>query len=99
MARVASVRQKPGQLAGLERHQLACRAGTWRRLVEDEYLSSEALGDELRDDRGDEAAADDQLQQGARAQRSSSLFTDSFSPMMAAAGSWTCSPAMEMYGS
>ena len=98
MARVASVRQKPGQLAGLERHQLACRAGTWRRLVEDEDLSSEALGDELRDDRGDEAAADDQVYEGARAQRPSSWFTDSFLSMMAVAGSWTSSPAMEMYG-
>ena len=98
MARVASVRQKPGQLAGLERHQLACRAGTWRRLVEDEYLSSEALGDELRDDRGDEAAADDQVGEGARAQRPSSWFTDSFLSMMAVAGSWTSSPAMEMCG-
>ena len=99
MARVASVRQKPGQLAGLERHQLACRAGTWRRLVEDEDLSSEALGDELRDDRGAEAVGDDQVHQGARAQRPSSWFTDSFLSMMAVAGSWTSSPAMEMYDS
>ena len=61
-------------------------------------LGSEELDVALRDDRGAEAAADDQVQQGARAQRSSSLFTDSFLRMMAAAGSWTSSPAMAMYG-
>ena len=77
---------------------MACRAGTQRRHVEDEDLGSEEFGDEVHHDRGADAAADDQVQQGSRAQRSSSLFTDSFLPMMAAAGSWTSSPAMGMYG-
>ena len=84
-------------MAGLERPELACRAGTWRRHIEDEDGGTGPLGDELHHDRGADAAADDQLQHGARAQRSSSLFTDSFLPMMAATGSWTSSPAMEMY--
>ena len=85
-------------MPGLERPEVACRAGTPRRLDQDEDLGSEELDDALRDDRDAEAAADDQVQQGARAQRSSSWFTDSFLSMMAVAGSWTSSPAMEMYG-
>ena len=78
---------------------MAWRASSRRRLDQDEDGGTKELGDELRDDRDAEAVEDGQVQQGARAQRSSSLFTDSFLPMMAATGSWTSSPAMEMYGS
>ena len=70
--------KKSGRLAGLERPELACRAGTQRRHVEDEDGGSDEFDDELHHDRGADAAADDQLQHGARAQRSSSWFTDSF---------------------
>ena len=77
---------------------MAGRDGSRRRLDLDEDGGPKELGDELRDDRSAETAQDGQVQQGARAQPPSSMFTDSFLSSQEATGSKTSSPAAHRDG-
>ena len=97
-ARAASACKTSGQLAGLERPEVAWRASSRRRLDVDEDGGTKELGDELRDDRDARAVEDGQVQQGARAQPPSSSFTGSFLSSMVATGSLTSSPAAHRDG-
>ena len=80
-----------GQLAPPARQRAACRAYSLRRLDEDEDGGLDELSDELRRNRGASAAGDDQVHHGARAQRTSSSFPDSFSHLIIMAAALTSS--------
>ena len=73
---------RSGQLAPPARQRAACRAYSLRRLDEEEEGGLDELSDELRRNRGASAAGDDQVHHGARAQRTSSSFPDSFSHLI-----------------
>ena len=83
-----------GQLAPPARQRAACRAYSLRRLDEDKDGGLDELSGELRRNRGAGAAEDDQVRHGARAQRTSSSFPDSFSHLIVGSGCLTSSPAM-----
>ena len=93
-----SASKRSGQQPGLERREVAWRASSRRRLDQDEDGGTKELGDELRDDRDARAVEDGQVQQGARAQPPSSMFTDSFLSSKEATGSKTSSPAAHRDG-
>ena len=83
-----------GQLAPPARQRAACRAYSLRRLDEEEDGGLDELSGELRRNRGAGAAEDDQVHHGARAQRTSSSFPDSFSHLMIMAASLTSSSTL-----
>ena len=87
----ASTCKRSGQLAPSARQRAACRAYSLRRLDEDEDGGLDELSDELRRNRGASAAGDDQVHHGARAQRTSSSFPDSFSHLIIMAAALTSS--------
>ena len=83
--------KRSGQLAPSARQRAAFRAYSLRRLDEEEAGGLDELSDELRRNRGASAAGDDQVHHGARAQRTSSSFPDSFSHLIITAASLTSS--------
>ena len=83
--------KRSGQLAPPARQRAACQAYCLRRLEEDEDGGLDELSDELRRNRGAGAAEDDQVHHGARAQRTSSSFPDSFSHLIIMAASLSSS--------
>ena len=87
--------KRSGQLAPPARQRAACRAySLHRRLDEEEDGGLDELSDELRGNRGASAAGDDQVHHGARAQRASSSFPDSFSHLIIMAAAWTSSSTL-----
>ena len=86
--------KRSGQLAPPARQRAACRAYILRRLDEEEDGGLDELSGELRRNRGDGAAEADQVHHGARAQRTSSSFPDSFSHLIIMAAALTSSSTL-----
>ena len=90
-----STRKRPGQLSCSARRRVACGAASSRRLDQHDYRGLGPRCGELRGRCCGRAAEDGQVDQGARARRPLTSFTDSFSPLIIRSSFLTSPPAAQ----